>query len=167
MNGRLRRNLRRGTDAFGYYLDAPTTFVLVGTAALLLCGVTGVVYFWQQEMTLAGYAVLQAACLLCQAVTLVPAVWDEVPDLHHNATLAVVCGIGIFGIGPGLMVLMLTANVDGPPMAAVLMAGSALMLACTAGLIIGTFLSSRDGKGTAGAGPADYGGDTDFGSGGD
>ncbi|MFD6888093.1 hypothetical protein [Streptomyces sp. NPDC059957] len=141
----------------------PTTFVLVGTAALLLCGAAGVVYFWQQEMTLTGYAVLQAACLLCQAVTLLPAIWDGVPDLHHNATLAVACGTGILGMGPGLSVLALTGNGDGPPIAAVLMAGVAILLACTAGLITGTFLASYGGMGTSGPGPADNDGDTNVG----
>lgn len=144
--------------------------MLVGDVALLLCAVAGVVYFWPREVTLAGYAVLQVACLFCQAVTLAPAVWDGVPDLHHNATLALVAGIGVFGVPAAMMAVFLTGNADGPPLAAVLMAGTALLMACVAGLISGTFLSSRDGTGARGTGSTGHSGDEsveDFGGGGD
>lgn len=167
MHGRFRYKLGRSADAFGYYLHGPSAFVLVGVTAQLFCAAAGVVYFWQQEMTFAGYAVLQGVFLLCQAVSLIPVLWGTVPDLHHNATLAVVCGTGV-GMGPGLMALMLTGNGNGPPAAAVLLTGSALVLAGTVGLISGTFLSGW--QGVVGAGSAGYGGDLDvgdFGSGDD
>ncbi|MFJ8982317.1 hypothetical protein [Streptomyces sp. NPDC102282] len=157
---RLRYKLGRSADAFGYYLDGPRAFVMVGVAVQMFCVAAGVVYFWQQEMTFAGYALLQAAFLLCQAVSLAPALWGTLPDLHHNATLAVVCGTGVL-MGPGLMALVLTGNGNGPPAAAVLLTGSALVLAGTVGLISGTFLSGW--QGLVGAGSAGYGGDPDIG----
>ncbi len=69
-----------------------------------------------------------------------------------------------------MMAVFLTGNADGPPLAAVLMAGTALLMACVAGLIGGTFLSSRDGTGARDAGYTGHGCDVsvgDFGGGDD
>ncbi|MFJ7272022.1 hypothetical protein ACIQV3_36235 [Streptomyces sp. NPDC099050] len=75
--------------------------------------------------------------------------------------------VDVFGLPAAMMAVFLTGNANGPPLAAVLMAGTALLMACVAGLISGTFLSSRDGTGAGDTGSTGHGGDVNVGDFGD
>jgi hypothetical protein len=75
------------------------------------------VYCWSRPFSFAGYAVVQLACLVCQAVALIPVAWPgraatprdvgDFSDLHQNLTVATVCGSWIFGAFPGAGLLMI------------------------------------------------------------
>jgi hypothetical protein len=150
------RHLRRRADALRWWwddlADAPwlrQTWMFVGGAALLVCAVAGLVRHWSREVTLADYAVLQAACLLCQVVALFPVVSPgravtakENAGVYESITLSLVCGTWIFGVLPGGAVLLSTSGPDSHQAAAVFYAGTALMLAGVAGLCGAVFLSS-------------------------
>ncbi|MFF0202294.1 hypothetical protein [Streptomyces sp. NPDC005017] len=157
--------------------------VVIGDLALLLCAVLGLVHFWSRPVTLAGYAVLQAACLACQAVALFPVAWPgrgatrgdvkEISETHEGATLMLVCGTWIFWYIPALPILThVTGDVDSHPVVADMASGFALMMACVPGLMAGVALSHRAGLRVAGDSPGPPGasdgpdfGDVDTGGG--
>ncbi|CAL9451514.1 hypothetical protein SUDANB96_02468 [Streptomyces sp. enrichment culture] len=128
--------------------------VFIGDAALFLTAVLGLVHFWSRAMTVQDYALLQAVCLACQAVALYPVARPgrgatpgdirEISDTHQGATVALVCGTWIFGYLPAAPILVhVTGDADSKPVIATMLTGTALMLACVAGLITAVALSSR------------------------
>jgi hypothetical protein len=164
MIDRVRVRLRLTADAWGWFWDdlvdglvaavrSRRTLVLVGDAALLLCAVAGLVHYWSRDVTFGGVVALQVACLVCQAVALVPVAWPgraatprdvtEISDLHQSATVATVCGTWVFGMFPGAVVIgNVMDDTDGPTVA-LFIAGTALMMACLAGLITAVSLTHR------------------------
>ncbi|MDH6431685.1 hypothetical protein M2158_000162 [Streptomyces sp. SAI-144] len=64
--------------------------------------------------------------------------------------MATVCGSWIFGVCPGAFLFMFfDVDVNSPPWAAMFFSGTALMMACTAGGIAGTFPPPRRAHGFA------------------
>ncbi|MEV0221003.1 hypothetical protein [Streptomyces sp. NPDC050704] len=164
MIDRVRVQLRLKADAWGWFWDdlvdglvatvrSRRTLVLVGDAALLLCAVAGLAHYWSHDVTFGGVVVLQVACLVCQAVALVPVAWPgraatpwevaKISDLYQSVTVATVCGTWIFGMFPGAVVMDNVMDDTEGPMAALLIAGTALMMACLAGLITAVSLTHR------------------------
>jgi hypothetical protein len=119
-------------------------WVAAGNAGTFLSALAGLAYYWSRPLTFEGYAVVQVLCLVCQAVALIPVVWPgRTPsDLHQNLTVATVCGSWVFGVFPGAVLLVLfDVDVNSPPWAALFFSGTALMMACIAGLITATAVS--------------------------
>ncbi|MBC9715007.1 hypothetical protein H9Y04_20875 [Streptomyces sp. TRM66268-LWL] len=152
-----------------------STWVLLGNAGTFLSALAGAVYLWSRPFSWAAYGVVQLACLFSQAVAMIPVVWPgrtatardvgEFADSHQGLTVATVCGSWIFGVCPGLFLLtFFGVDVDSPPWSAVFLSGTALMLACIAGLITATAIADkvketrREAPGPEGvSGPGDSG----------
>ncbi|MEU1054301.1 hypothetical protein [Streptomyces sp. NPDC005876] len=138
-------------------LRSRSVWVVAGNTGTFLGALAGLVSYWSRPLSFAGCAVVVLVCLACQAVALIPVVRPgRAPcDLHQNLTVATVCGSWVFGVCPGAGLLVLfDVDVDSPPWAALFLAGTALMVACVAGLITATAVSG--GTGTPhpeGAGP--------------
>jgi hypothetical protein len=141
-------------DAVPDFIRSRSVWVVVGSAGTFLSALAGLVYYWSRPLSFAGYAVVQLACLVCQAVALIPVAWPgraatprdvgDFSDLHQNLTVATVCGSWIFGVFPGEFLLMFFhVDVNSPPWAALCFSGTALMMACIAGGITGIFLSGK------------------------
>ncbi|MFJ1973791.1 hypothetical protein ACIO93_34605 [Streptomyces sp. NPDC087903] len=124
-------------------------WVVVGNAGTFLSALAALIYHWSRPVWFAGYGVVQLACLVCQAVALIPLVWpgrDDAgyADLHQGLTTATVCGSWVFGVFPGAVLLTLfDVDTNSPPWAALFFSGMALMVACIAGGITGTVLSAK------------------------
>ncbi|MEV1069390.1 hypothetical protein [Streptomyces sp. NPDC050263] len=129
-------------------------WAVVGNAGTFLSALTGLAHYWSRPLSFAGCAVVQLACLACQAVALIPIVWPGraatprdvagFSDLHQGLTVTTVCGSWIFGVFPGAGLLVLfDVDVNSPPWAAVFVSGTALMAACIAGLITATIVSDQ------------------------
>ncbi|TQE20102.1 hypothetical protein [Streptomyces ipomoeae] len=161
MGGGLRVFLSRRRLAWEWFWDdlrhasrGRRWLVPAGNAGTVLCVAGALVYFWSREMTFGGGVVILLACLACQAVALAPVAWpgraatprdvSEVSDLHQSWTVATVCGVMIFGLIPGAVVLNhVTGDADSPPMHVLFVGCLAFPLAGTAGLITATAVSSR------------------------
>ncbi|WP_329226524.1 hypothetical protein OG488_05755 [Streptomyces sp. NBC_01460] len=187
---RNNRALRRITDAWFWedvydavsdLVRSRSVWVFVGNAGTFACALAALLYFWSRPLSFAGCAVVQLVCLLCQAVALIPVVWPApaatprdvagLSDLHQGMTVATVCGSWIFGVLPGAGLLtFLDVDPDGPRWAAVFLSGTALMMACVAGLITATAVSGTVvARRRAAAGPpdvSDWGDSADADSGG-
>lgn len=140
--------------ALSELVQSRSVWVAVGTASTLLCALAGVVYYWSRSFSFAGYVVVQLACLVCQVVALIPVAWPGraatprivagFSDLHYRLTILTVSGAWALGVVPGACLLMLFGvDVESPPMAAVVVSGMALMMACIAGGITGVFVSGK------------------------
>ncbi|MGX1471988.1 UNVERIFIED_CONTAM: hypothetical protein RKD50_000796 [Streptomyces canus] len=74
-----------------------------------------------RPISFAGYVVVQLACLVWQAVALIPVVRPgrdgaDFSDLHQSLTVATVCGSWIFGVCPGAFLFMyFDVDVNSPP----------------------------------------------------
>ncbi|MFD3437220.1 hypothetical protein ACFWU3_06920 [Streptomyces sp. NPDC058685] len=141
-------------DAVSDYIRSRSSWVVVGNAGTFLSALAGLVYYWSRPFSFAGYAVVQLACLVCQAVALIPVAWPghaatlrriaDFSDLHQSVTVATVCGSWIFGVFPGASLLVFfDVDVNSPLWAAVFFSGMALMMACLAGLITATVVSDK------------------------
>ncbi|MYW62540.1 hypothetical protein GTY65_00360 [Streptomyces sp. SID8379] len=141
-------------DAVSDFVRSRSVWVVVGNAGSWVSAVTGVVYCWSRPPSLAQYAVIQLACLVFQSVALLPVARpgrsatprdvDGYADLHEGLTLLNVCGSWIFGVFPVLgLFIALDVDTDSPHWSALFFSGTALMLACVAGLITGVFLSDK------------------------
>lgn len=168
-------------DAVSDFIRSRSVWVVVGNAGTFLSALAGLVYYWSRPLSFAGYAVVQLACLVCQAVALIPVAWPgraatprdvgDFSDLHHNLTVATVIGSWVFGVIPGEVLLhIFDVDVNSPPSAALFFSGTALMMACIAGGITGVFLSGKVStqlREAAGApGGPDWGNSADVDSGG-
>ncbi|GGX64041.1 hypothetical protein [Streptomyces fructofermentans] len=152
------RGLRRATQAWFWhskfhavsvFTRSRAVWVVVGNAGTLLTALAGTAHYWSRPVSFAGFAVLQLVCLAFQAIALVPVAWPGgtatprdvrgFSELHQSLTVATVCGSWIFGVLPGLALLTLyDVEAGSPQSAALLVPGTALMLACVAGLITAT-----------------------------
>ncbi|WP_420037567.1 hypothetical protein ACN2WE_39765 [Streptomyces sp. cg28] len=163
-------------DAVVDFVRSRSVWVVVGNMGSWVCAVMGLVYCWSRPPSFAQYAMIQLACLAFQAVALIPVGWpgksatrrdvDDVSDLHEGMTLMNVCGSWIFGVFPvvGLFIIF-DVDTESPRWSAVLFSGTALMLACVAGLITGVFVCDKVRTlRSAGAGPSDA---SDWGDSGD
>lgn len=141
-------------DAVSDFTWSRSIWVLVGNAATFLSALAGLVYYWSRPLSFADYAVLQLACLACQAVALIPVVWpgraatpqdvSDFSELQQSLTMTTVCGSWLFGVIPGGgLLIFFDVDVDSPPWAAVLYSGTALMLACIAGAITAVAVSDK------------------------
>ncbi|WP_128378761.1 hypothetical protein [Streptomyces cavernae] len=177
MDGRLRDRLR---TFYEFCLDvfddlrhdgvpAREVLVLVGAVAQWLCAVAGLVYFWPRGVTLSTYAVVQAACVGCQALAVAGVVWPgrragsrDLAGLQQGLTLNVLLCTWLLGVLPVGGFLMLTSLEPdgspaglGTPVEAVFWSGTALMLGSIAGLISVVVLADRVRRSDAGEGSAD------------
>ncbi|MEU6841650.1 hypothetical protein ABZ930_07205 [Streptomyces sp. NPDC046716] len=158
--GHRRRRLGRDwlwedvVDAVLDFVRSRSVWVVVGNTGSWTCAVTGVVYCWSRPPSFAQYAVVQLACLVFQAVALIPVGWpgrsatgrdiEGFSDLHEGLTLMNVCGSWIFGVLPAVgLFIIFDVDTESPPWSAVFFSGTALMLACVAGLITGVFVSDK------------------------
>jgi hypothetical protein len=136
-------------DTVSDFVWSRSVWVVVGNAGTFLSALGGLVYYWSRPISFAGYAVVQLACLVWQAVALIPVVRPgrdgaDFSDLHQSLTVATVCGSWIFGVCPGAFLFtFFDVDVNSPPWAAMFFSGTALMMACIAGGIAGTFLSAK------------------------
>ncbi|MFI6435331.1 hypothetical protein [Streptomyces sp. NPDC050759] len=141
-------------DAVSDFVRSRSVWVVVGNAGTFLSALAGLVYYWSRPLSFAGCAVIQLACLVCQAVALIPVVWPGraatprdvtgFSDLHQGLTVATVCGSWIVGVFPGAGLLFIfDVDVNSPPWAAVFFSGAALMMACIASLITATAVSDK------------------------
>ncbi|WP_069762088.1 hypothetical protein [Streptomyces sp. LUP47B] len=158
-NQRLRRTTQAWFwedmfDAVSDFVRSRSVWVVVGNAGTFLSVLAGLVYYWSRPLSFAGCAVIQLACLACQAVAMIPVAWPGraatprdvtgFSDLHQGLTVATVCGSWIFGVFPGAgLLIVFDVDVNSPPWAAELFAGTALMMACIASLITATAVSGR------------------------
>ncbi|ULR52201.1 hypothetical protein [Streptomyces deccanensis] len=146
-------------DAVSDFVRSRSVWVTVGNAGTFLSALAGLVYYWSRPIWFAGYAVIQLACLACQAIALIPVVWPgrddaDFSDLHQSLTVITVCGSWIFGVLPGAFLLMFfDVDTSRPPWAALFFSGMALMMACIAGGITGIFLSAKSTQLRETAGP--------------
>lgn len=141
-------------DAVFDFIRSRSVWVVVGNAGTFLSALAGLVYYWSRPLSFAGYAVVQLACLVCQAGALIPVAWPgraatprdfgHLSDLHQNVTTVTVGGSWTFGVPPGALLLMFfDVDTSSPPWAALFFSGLALMMACIAGGITGVFLSGK------------------------
>lgn len=147
--------LREDTfDAVSDFIRSRSMWVIAGNVGTFLSALAGLVHYWSRPSSFAGYAAIQLACLVCQAVALIPVVWpgraatprdiDHFSDLHEGMTVSTLCGTWIFGVFPGGgLFILFDVDVDSPPWAAVFISGTALMMACVAGLITATIVSDK------------------------
>lgn len=153
-------------------------WVAVGNPGTVACAVVGLVRHWSSPLSFADYGYLQLACLACQAVALYPvlspgrtATPQDVTDyagIHESLTLTTALGTLLLAMFPGLMLLVLLGgDGDDPVWGAVLFSGTALLLACIAGLFAGALVSDRvrARRRAAGGHGWDDGGDTAGGDG--
>ncbi|MEU3616287.1 hypothetical protein ABZ725_28755 [Streptomyces sp. NPDC006872] len=129
-------------------------WIVVGNAGTLLSALAGLAHYWSRPLSFAGCAVVQLACLVCQAVALIPVAWPGrtatprdvagFSDLHQGLTVTTLCGSWIFGVFPGAgLFILFDVDVNSPPWAAVFVSGTTLMMACIAGLITATIVSDK------------------------
>ncbi|WP_433573600.1 hypothetical protein [Streptomyces sp. CA-251247] len=160
---RIKRRLREITqvwfwedmfDAVSDYIRSRSVWVVVGNAATFLSAIAGLAYYWSRPFSFTGYAVVQLACLACQAVALIPVVWPggaathrdacDFSDLHQSLTVATVCGSWVFGAYPAAALLVFfDVDANSPPWAAVFFSATALTIACVASLITATAVSDK------------------------
>jgi hypothetical protein len=143
--------------------------VWVGDVAQWLCAVGAAWYWWSRAVTVESFAVAMLACAVCQAGAVAAVVWPgraagqpEIVDHHRGVTVAIVCLSLIFGLCLGLPIVDKVLDQPDQPLAALFMAGNALVLTSFFGLCAATALSSRRSRGSseqlpAGSGWADAG----------
>ncbi|MFI5963457.1 hypothetical protein ACIA8J_14905 [Streptomyces asoensis] len=162
-------------DGVSEFVRSRAVWVVVGNVGTFLSALAGLVHYWSRPASFADAAVLQLVCAAWQAVALFPVVLPGraaterdvvgLGDLHQGMTVLTVCGSWIFGVFPGLgLLVFLDADVDGPLWAALFVSGTTLMLACVAGLMTATAVSDTvraRHRGTAAppGGSGWYGGD--------
>ncbi|MDQ0937615.1 hypothetical protein [Streptomyces turgidiscabies] len=135
------------------FIGSRAVWVALGNAATLLSALAALVYYWSRPVSFAGYVVVQLACLVCQAVALIPVIWPgrEVTgysDLHQTLTVTTVAGSFCLVVCPGAILLtFLHVDAGSPPWDALISSGSAFMLAGVVGGMAGTFLSDRENSG--------------------
>lgn len=156
----IRNNLRRRDitqawfweevfDAVSDFIRSRAVWVAVGSAGTFLSALTALVYYWSRPIWFAGYAIAQLACLVWQAVALIPLVWPgrddaDFSDLHEGLTVTTGVGSWLFGVFPGVMLFALfDVDTSRPQWATLFFSGMALMMACIAGGITGTLLSAK------------------------
>ncbi|TXS52235.1 hypothetical protein [Streptomyces sp. t39] len=128
-------------------------WVAVGNAGTVVCAVAGVVRHWSDPLVFADYLLVQLACLFCQAVALFPVVSpgrratpQDVRDyagIHEGLTTTTLFGVLFLAFIPGVVLLLLFGADADAQWGAVLFMGTALVLACIAGLIAGGVVSDR------------------------
>ncbi|WP_299535435.1 hypothetical protein [uncultured Streptomyces sp.] len=159
-NGRRPRKIAQGWfwaevfEAATEFVRSRGVWVVVGNAGTFFTALAALVHYWSRPLPFGAYAVVQLGCLAWQAIALLPVVLpgraatlrdaQEFADLHEGMTVLTLCGSGIFGMFPGVM-LLIAFGVDSerPPWGALLFSGTALMLACVAGLCLATGVSHR------------------------
>lgn len=140
------------------------TWVWVGDVAQWLCAVGAAWYWWSRPVTFESFAVAMLACAVCQAGAVAAVVWPgwaagdpELVDHHRGVTVAIVCLSLIFGLCLGLPIVDKVLDEPDRPLAALFMAGIALVLTTFFGLCAATALSSRGSMGGSGPFSADSG----------
>ncbi|MEU8577057.1 hypothetical protein [Streptomyces asoensis] len=139
-------------DGVTEFVRSRAVWVLVGNAGTFLSALAGLVHHWSRPFSFADGALLQLACAAWQVVALFPVVLPGraaterdvvgLGDLYQGMTVLTVCGTWIFGVFPGLgLLVILDVDVNGPLWSALFVSGTALMLACVAGLITATAVS--------------------------
>ncbi|MET7364356.1 hypothetical protein ABZS61_00755 [Streptomyces sp. NPDC005566] len=182
-NRRLKRIARKWSwfredvfDAVSDFTWSRSMWVIVGNAATFLSALAALVHNWSRPLSFADYAVVQLACLACQAVALIPVVRpgraatprdvDDVSEGQQSLAMTTACGSWLFGVFPGAgLLVFFGVDVDSPPWAAVFYSGTAVMLACIAGAITAVAVSDKVGtRLREAAGPS---AGSDWGDGGD
>ena len=113
-------------DAVSDFIRSRSVWVVAGNAGTFRSALAGLVYYWSRPLSFAGYAVVQLACLVCQAVALIPVAWPgraatprdagHFSDLHQNVTTATVGVPWTFGLPPGVFLLMFfDVDTSSPP----------------------------------------------------
>ncbi|TXS44004.1 hypothetical protein [Streptomyces sp. t39] len=134
-------------------LRSRTVWPVLGNAGTVLVALTALLHHWSRPLPPGAWAVVQLACLVCQAVALIPVVRPgaaatprdvtAVLDRHQTVTVATVCGTWVLGVPPGLALLrFFDVEAGSRRWAAVFLSGTALTLACIAGLITATAVSA-------------------------
>lgn len=144
-------------EAVSGLVRSRSVWAVAGNAGVFFSALAALLHYWSRPISFGDYAVVQLVCLAWQVIALIPVAWpgrsatardvEDASGLHEGLTLTTVCGTWIFGVFPaaGLLVLF-GVDVDSPPWAALLFSGTALMLACVAGLMTGTALSGMEGR---------------------
>lgn len=131
------------------------TWVWVGDVAQWFAALGALWYLWSRGLTLVSCLAALVACAACQAVAVAAVVLPGqqagskgLMDHHQGITVAVVCLTWIFGVIPAAPILHKTLDDSERQIAAVFVAGMALMLTSIAGLIAVTALSPEATEGS-------------------
>lgn len=113
-------------------------------------------YWWSRAVTFESFAVAMLVCAVCQAGAVAAVVWPgraagqpELIDHHRGVTVAIVGLSLIFGLCLGLPIVDKVLDEPDQPLAALFVAGNALLLTSVAGLCAAVALSSRGSKGSS------------------
>jgi len=148
--------LRDVLNAIRQAWSSRATWVWVGDIAQWLCAVGVAWYLWSRGVTVASCVAALLACAVCQAGAVAAVVWPgraagagKLVDHHRGVTVAILCLVGIFGLFLAIPVVHKVLDEPDRPMAALFVAGNALLLTSFAGLCAVTALSSRGAKGSS------------------
>jgi hypothetical protein len=136
-------------------------WVVSAGAAYWLCAAIGVGYLLRQGVTPGNVLALHALCLAVEAVSVLGVLWpgpqagsEQLVDDHQSVTVSALCGSVLLLVLPAVLVLSVLGR-TGPPVQAVLLSASALVLASSVGLVAVTALAHAVRPTGGGPGPLD------------